>query len=437
MADAYLSAMKTVFMIAPYFIPRRRVGSLRPYKFAIHLREFGWEPVICTIQDSGSKMTETEQKNLEGIKIIKITPPFDRTTHTPAQKTSTGRSGATRAFRPLVDWLDRQIPMDAWIFLFKSRYGEILRQAKTADPDIVWSTGDPWSAHWVGHKLSGDLGKPWVADFRDPWTLTDLNLRGRSRFSMALDRRFEKRFVQKADKVIFTARSAEKLYSDHYGLKESKTETIYNSYHLPEPNQRDEEWIEKHQMDSDKLHLLFFGSFRRLSPAEPIAKALAELHPNTRNLIMVHSFGPTDKPGREAIDSLTLGDHFIEHEKVKPEAAPSVFEKADILLVSTNSKRRTIIPAKLWEYMASQKPILSITPNPEIGEILKQTGRGVHFSNNQTTEIATWLATAVENVRADKPIAPDVARESETGRFSSRSTTRQLAGILDQVLAHE
>lgn len=413
------------------------MGSLRPYKFAIHLREFGWEPVICTINDSGSTLTESEKNNLAGIKIVKITPPFDRTTQPPAQRGSRPSSVATKAAEPLVDWLDRQIPMDAWIILFRTRYGEILRQAKTINPDIVWSTGDPWSGHWVGHKLSGDLGKPWIADFRDPWTLTDLNLRGRSWFSMALDRRFEKRFVHNADKLIFTARSAEKQYRTHYGLKESKTETIYNSYHPAESNQRGEEWKEKQQLQHDKLHLLFFGSFRRLSPAEPIAKALSELQPGIRNLIRVHSFGPTDKPGREAIDSLRLGNQFIEHEKVKPEVAPSVFEKADILLVSTNSKRRTIIPAKLWEYMASQKPILSITPNPEIGEILQQTGRGVHFSNNQTKAIATWLATAVENFKAGKPIAPDVDRESETGRFSSRSTTRQLAGILEQVSADE
>ncbi|MDZ7682579.1 MAG: hypothetical protein U5J63_12930 [Fodinibius sp.] len=31
--------MKKLLMVAPYFLPRRRVGALRPFKFAIHLRE--------------------------------------------------------------------------------------------------------------------------------------------------------------------------------------------------------------------------------------------------------------------------------------------------------------------------------------------------------------------------------------------------------------
>ena len=71
--------MKKVLMIAPYFIPRRRVGALRPFKFAIHLQSYGYQPVILTIASPESTFTKLEKEVLKNIPIIEIEPPFDRT----------------------------------------------------------------------------------------------------------------------------------------------------------------------------------------------------------------------------------------------------------------------------------------------------------------------------------------------------------------------
>jgi hypothetical protein len=49
-----------------------------------------------------------------------------------------------------------------------------------------------------------------VADFRDPWTLTKVNLRERSLFSAGLDREAEKKVVKNADKMIFTSQNYRK-----------------------------------------------------------------------------------------------------------------------------------------------------------------------------------------------------------------------------------
>lgn len=36
-----------VLMISPYFVPRKRVGALRSFKFAKHLKELDWQ--VCFI----------------------------------------------------------------------------------------------------------------------------------------------------------------------------------------------------------------------------------------------------------------------------------------------------------------------------------------------------------------------------------------------------
>lgn len=426
--------MKTVFMIAPYFVPRRRVGSLRPYRFAIHLRSFGWKPVVCTIEDQSHEKTDAEQRALKNVEILELKPPFDRTGRTPAiSARKKKRNLFSKIADKLAEWLDSQVPMDTWIFLFKGSYGKILEKARAENPDIIWSTGDPWSGHWVGHKLSRDMNKPWVADFRDPWTLSNLNLRKRSRFSARRDRKLEKKFITSADRVIFTSKATERAYQKHYGLDKEKTATIYNSYHPADKTSREAEWDD--EINSSKLNLLFFGSFRRLSPAKPVAYALGRLKKEEREKICIHSFGSLETSDKECLEKLGLENQFIVHEKVLPSMASSVFKKADLLLLSTSSERKHIIPAKLWEYLNSDKPILSIAPNPEIGEILEKAGAGVHFDNLQRDAIALFLSAAIQKKeKGEKPV--ELTRNLETDQeFSPEVTTRQLADLMGELTA--
>src|SRR5690625_6043783 len=71
-------AMKKVLMISPFFIPRRRVGALRAFKFAIHLKEFGFQPAILSIHDKTGRITAQKEGLLKGIPLFSLTPPFNK-----------------------------------------------------------------------------------------------------------------------------------------------------------------------------------------------------------------------------------------------------------------------------------------------------------------------------------------------------------------------
>ncbi|MFO7846382.1 MAG: glycosyltransferase [Balneolaceae bacterium] len=431
--------MRTAVMIAPYFVPRRRVGSLRPFKFVKHLQSFGWKPVVFTIGNSDQQMTHAEKRALKGVTIHHITPPFDRTTSPPSKVDVQTKHRVWADWADLAaEWFDRQVPMDTWIFLFWSAYSKILKQAGDESPDLIWSTGDPWSGHWLGHKLSKDLNKPWIADFRDPWTLSGLNLRERSWFSSRKDRKLEEKFLSDADKIIFTAKATEELYKNTYSLKPGKTATIYNSFSIPDsgnPGKHHMTWTG--DIDDSLLNLIFFGSFRRLSPINPIAEAVAALPAMVRNKVRVHSFGSLRSDDRKTLERLDVSSQFITHKKVVPEQAAEVFSQADILMVSTSSERESIIPAKLWEYMISDKPILSITPNPEIQDILKETGAGIHFHNSNTKEIADSLKRAAERKGKGQPVLNMNRDPNKIKQYSSENNTRKLAQIMDTLAGNE
>ena len=424
--------MKTVLMIAPYFIPRRRVGALRPFKFAIHLQSFGYQPIVITIGDPESRLTELESQLLQDIPVVEIEPPFDRTT---SGNTTTKKK--EKSDSPILDWVDKNTPVDSWIYLLMWRFREMKKKAREIDPDLVWATGDPWSGLWLGEKISRSLSKPFVADFRDPWTLTDVNLRKRSQFSMGIDKEIEKRVINNADRVVFTSGLTKKKYVDHYKLPDTKTKTIYNSYdYTLLKSMEDETWGER--LNPDYLNIIFFGRFRRLSPVTPIARALRELKrmsPEDASYIHIHSFGNPDSENLNLIRDFGLEKNFIFHDPVVPEKMVPVLKSADILLLSTNMDRREIIPAKLWDYLAVKVPIFSIVPNPEVGNIIMKSKAGIQVHPGEKMEIAELLQSFAQAKRDDESLLLSPEKEiPDRNIYEAKHTAGELASIFDDLL---
>lgn len=420
-------------MIAPYFIPRRRVGSLRPFKFAIHLQSYGYQPVILTISSLDDHSTELEKRLLKEIPVIEITTPFDRTS---APKKS--QSDNKKKDSPLLDWFDKQTPLDSWVYLFLMRYFEISKKVKELDPDIIWATGDPWSGLWLGEKLSRKFSKPFIADFRDPWTVSNVNLRNRSSFSSSIDKKIEKRVIDNANRLVFTSGLTEEKYLDEYNITANKTRTIYNSY---DPDlikeHKNEKWTER--LNPDFLNLIFFGRFRRLSPVTPIAdalKKLKEMAPEDASYIHIHSFGKPDADNLQMIKGYGLEENFIFHEPVVPEKSLAVLKSADILLLSTNMEREQVIPAKLWDYLSVDVPILSIAPNPEIGDIIMRSKAGIQVQPDEKKEIAELLQSFAKAKQNDESFLLSPEKEiPDRKKFQAKQTSGELASLFDELLA--
>lgn len=420
--------MKNVLMIAPYFPPRRRVASLRPFKFAIRLKKFGWNPTVLTIKSNEGQLTDKEQQLLNGVSIVEISSPFDRTTSA-TKEPSADKKKANRISETISDQIDKHMPLDTWILLFRLRYSSIEKDVAKHNPDLIWSTGDPWSGHWLGFKLSKELNTPWIADFRDPWTLSNVNLRPRSLFSHRVDRRIEKKYVQSADHLVFTSRQTEKLYKNHYHLQDDKTSTIYNAYD-PLLNQKSMDWDVL--LDDDYFHVLFFGRFRKLSPVDPIALAVSSMNPEKKKRLKIHSFGAMSLEDTELIEKLNLEDQFIVHDPVLPSQTMNVLEKADLLLVSTDHRRKNIIPAKLWDYLATDRPVLSVAPNPEVGTILESVGQGKQISPDNPKKIASFLEERISEMEEGN--SNKNSRKSYSHKFTIEAATSALAQRMDQVL---
>lgn len=428
-------------MIAPYFLPRRRVGAYRPFKFAIHLKEFGWEPTVVSIDEQNGELTGKEHSLLSGITVHKLSPPFDFTQKSGSQlnKADTqdkpGKGLKKSLLHPIFETIDRNFPVDTWLPFFYLKKSKILEIAKDIQPEIIWATGDPWSGLWTSKELSKHIDIPFIADMRDPWSLCPVRNQKRSKWVQRIDSKIETEILQQAAQVVFTAEATADRYREHYPFLQEKATTIYNSFDRALYDDPIFESAPEDKTGNDVLDIVFFGKFRELSPAKPLIEIMAKVqktNPELSRSIRIRSFGSLSKDDRILAENLGVEDNFVSSEPVALERALSTLRKSDVLLLSTNPERKDIIPAKLWDYLAAGKPILSVAPNPEIEQILHKTGTGVHLSIHKQQEVADLLLECTKAVKQQKslPILFDPDRE-EIVKFESRQITNQLADLLN------
>lgn len=435
-----MTPMKSVLMISPYFVPRRRVGALRTFKFAIHLKESGYKPVILTIKDPCTSATAAEQELLKKLTIIELSSPVDRTVQ--SKETSPGQGALAGKQGRIAEWIDRHTPSDTWIYFYLLHYFKVMKVAASAKPDIVWATGDPWSSLVLGSLIAKKMSVPFVCDFRDPWTRSGISLRDRSLFSRYWDRILEKKVLSHASKVVFTSRSAEQDYKQNFSSLQGKTSVIYNASNdqiAPDGKNSASPFT---GFEQGVLSVTFYGTFRRLSPIAPVADMLSQLRDQSQesySRIIVHSFGKPDDEQVKYARLMGVEKSFVFHDKVKPEEGTEILNQSDILLLSTHPARKNIVPAKLWDYLYSEKLILSIVPNPEVGEIIEEFRAGEHFHPKDLTNAASKLSewAAEKRERGDDSLRREPLSEIQKEKLKSKSRAAELAGIFDIMTGHD
>jgi hypothetical protein len=311
-----------------------------------------------------------------------------------------------------MDVLDRWIPIDGWVPVMWWNRARVVEHALEKGIRLVWSTGDPWSGHLLAETVADALSVPWIADWRDPWTLCSVRNQGRPGWVRALDRRVERHWMGRATLNTFTARETERRYHAAYGVE---TATIHNAF--------DHDDVSGGEPDPgrDDVELLFFGRFRDLSPAEPVIRLVASCDEPHR--VRVVSFGSLGEEDLLLASRLGVADCFVSEPPIPLAAAMDRLRKADFLLLSTDPHRDEIIPAKLWDYLPVGRPILSLVPNRDVDRILLDTGTGSGVA--ALTQLNRYLAD-----RTAPEVRPDTAAIRS---YSAREATAMLASCFREV----
>lgn len=437
-----------LLVVAPYFPPRRRVGALRPYRFVTRFLDAGVAVRVIRLHTADAALSQDEQARLSGAACWDIAAPFDRTRRrSESELAPAPRTDHPRLLRRALDWtadqIDASCPADTWGPLLTLEARGMLQRARAFAPDMIWATADPWSSLGLGHYLAGELGIPWVADLRDPWTLCPLRAGERTAFGRAADRWLERSWLSSAAAIGFTSLTTRERYALAYPALSQRMFCEPNSYDVDFDEAAFAAAASKRpHAQGAALDVLFFGAFRSSAPATLVVDALALLvqsHGAAAPRVRVRSVGGL--PPRDAARATRYGvAGCFENERAVPYAsAMTSLRGADLLLLTTADQRPEMIPAKLWDYLAAGRPILSLSRNPEIARVLRDTGLGVQLdptAPGAVQALATLLCEATLRVgRGEPPLLSFSPRASAVRRYGADASAARMLARFDVIVA--
>ena len=166
---------KSLLMISYPFPPNASAGAVRSRRFAQYLSESGWDISVVTIKPYPDQAPDYEQLNrlnssVDIYRTLTLDPWLFLQKHVPKFILfRIVRSNLMRIFS-FPDHMLLWVP-------FAVREG--LSINKINPFSAIYTTSPPHSTHLAGLILKWLTGKPWIADFRDPWTLNAFHSQGR------------------------------------------------------------------------------------------------------------------------------------------------------------------------------------------------------------------------------------------------------------------
>jgi len=422
---------KKVLIISAAFPPSNVAGTHRIGKLAKYLKHFGWEPFVLTVdrikgseptfplEIDESRVTRTRyfdlttslRRSLVGANYFEAVAAKDRDFRLFIFKiiTSIWRCPPLSILRTLLTAL-------GWYIFAVGKGIDIIRKQKI---DLIFCSGQPFSAYFIASRLQQKTKIPWVADFRDLWTVSPYAERPAHPWEIKLEK-----LVMRSSSLLVTVSQplADILCAIH-----SKEVMVV-------PNGFDEDDYDDGVPLTSKFTISNVGFIFPEDDFSPLFDAVSQLK----------------QEGRITADNFEL--RFFSNELNIPQLA-SRYGIADLVnwygwvpfAESTMRQQESTAlmlarfasgaySSKIFTYIGARRPILAITPKGSIiEELLNECGCGVSLQTAE--EIKGLLSRWIEEFRNSKQITYHYnPRDDVIRKYSRREQAKTLARAFDHVL---
>lgn len=415
--------MKSVLLIAFHFPPiQGSSGVQRTLRFAEYLPEFGWRPIVLTIDPRAYEATVASTSN--------AIPP-DLEVHRAFGLDAARHLSVFGRYPRMLALPDRWA---TWRLAAVRRAMQIIRRQKV---DAVWSTFPIATAHRVGQEVARRSGLPWVAEFRDPmWQGEFPPDPVVNRFW----RKLETEVFEHAARVVVTTQGTARLYEKRFpGVARPSIAVIENGY--------DESTFTRAGGDAGcsrpaqgagrHVKLLHSGILYRSErdPTQFFAAITALKRSGSlvsEQVQIVFRASGDDAGYRRDVAALGIDDIVRFEPAIGYQQALEEMLAADGLLIFQASNCNEQIPAKLYEYLRAQRPILALTdPVGDTAHTLRSAGTGMIVRLDSAEDIQASLPDFLDQIREDSWTR---CTSEVIARYSRRSQTLQLARLLESSL---
>lgn len=435
--------MKKVLIITYYWYPSGGSGVQRWLKMSKYLPENGWLPVIYTAENAEYPVEDLslEKDIVPEVKVIRrpIIEPYSLYKRFLGfKKDEKIKAGFIEEGEKKKGWKQN---LSVWIrgnmFIPDARCMWVRPSVrflkgylKDNPVDAVISTGPPHSMHLIAMKLHDDLGVPWIADFRDPWTgidfYNDLHLSARS------DRkhhRLENEVLVKADRVVAVGRD---LADSLSRLGARDVTVITNGYDFNENDIHDVRLSD----DFTISHIGIIGSTRN---AVTLWKALGELvaeNEEFKKKLRLRLIGQVDNTvllsiSQNGLDGNLQHISYIPHDSVMKEQCSS---QLLLLLVNDTPNAKGILTGKVFEYLAARRPVLAVGPEDgDTAALLRDTSAGIVIDFHNKEKMKTVIMDFFNKYLNNNLLCHD----NSVDGYSRRNLTRNYAVLLNDLIKNK
>ncbi|MBF0422239.1 MAG: glycosyltransferase [Magnetococcales bacterium] len=425
---------KSVLMVAYHYPPAQASGTQRAVGFGKYLSQFGYRPLILSVHPmayehcdafGGGGMTAdvvvVRSKALDTARHLAIRGRYARALALPDRWST---------------WLLTAIPAGLWM-IWKYK------------PKMIWSTYPIATSLLIGWALSRVSGLPWIVDLRDPLVI------GRHPLDPTVRKLFiklEARVLQRCDRIVVTTQGLMELLTQRYpNVAADKWKIIANGY--------DDEVFDDPEiiriMESkptsngpERVITLLHSGTLYTGPEErnpaPFLDVLAGLVQSGRicgfqgrrgrgiRMRVVFRATGHDEQIRAMIQARQLEDLVVLQPTLPYRESLLEMVAVDGLLLFQGEAFDRLVPAKLFEYLRSGRPVFALVGNRgDARKILEACDAPYIVPLEDRHLIGSNLVTFLDDLVQNRPYTSPGERVKIYSRWAG---ARALAELLDDML---
>lgn len=427
--------MKKVLVISYYWPPAGGPGVQRVLNFVQQLPEFGWEPLVLTVENPSAPARDESllaripedcrvfrTKTREPFSLYKILTGKKRGEQLPknialGDKTPSFAEKCSQWIRANAFIPDAR---KGWKSPMVRRGMRIIAEEK---PQLIFSTSPPHSLQPGAEILAKRSGLPWVADLRDPWTEAYWEQQlPKTRRSREKNRKLERRVLNAATHITTVGRGISELIGAKTGKPLS---VIYSGWREADSS----------PLETEDFEILHLGNLSKLQSCKGLLNAVDMLEAEIRKRVRVVFIGSVDPDQRREIDA-------------RPELKVSYYDQMPYEMMMKHARRaamlflpplessyaKGLITAKIFDYLALRRPVIAFSgKRSDIADILADTRSGKAFEMTEVREASGYIRDCYRQWNSGG--SPEVGDPFRLKTYASQTNTAALAGIFNSLIS--
>ncbi len=394
-------------ILAWEFPPAVTGGVYRPASFARYASEQGWEvTVVCgplptNPSNAGAYLAEVIPRNVS-VHSVPATPPGPHPS--PLPRVDGGIGNALNVYEAASDILS------------------------DIDPGIILASGPPFHNFIAATWLAKRFGWKLVLDYRDEWSHNPFQ------FVMndQTNARQEASCLKCADHVIFTTHSQLANQATSFPALDKKTGSVVFNGWEPRDFSNKTPTVDLQPLQRKPFTLAFFGNLGPMAHPGEFLNTLSKVYDDNPALIaatQVVFVGYKQEAVLKQLADFPYQDNLLLLDQVSKAEAAVLMRNVNALLLLNTPALFRYIQGKLYDYMASDTPILFYGKGGEMATVIEEQQAGLVIPYSDTVALTRALNSLI-----DEEVQPAPSKQQWLQNRTREHQAMTLLSTLDQLI---